>query len=339
MKISRIIGKLKRKLRALTVVVGVIRQESDSIDKFPAGKFLAAKFLLKPLKFTCQVLAIGLILCASAPTAFAWGEEGHRMVGDIASRYLTPLARQRITALLANDRFADGQSSDRRTLGQVAYWADEIKDYEWGRRKRRWHYDDISFCTKPEYGKYCSDNNCASAQIALQLAILGDIKKSSRQRNEALKWVVHLMGDIHQPLHAATRRDNGGNKVQASFFGERDNPPYGSINLHVIWDIHMLRRLIGERKGEAGIVSMPLADRDKLAWEQGSLADWISDSHALARDFVYPALPVAATCARAIKEVVQIGDLYYTQSVPILEMQIRKAGVRLARVLNETLER
>ena len=86
MKISRIIGKLKRKLRALTVVVGVIRQESDSIDKFPAGKFLDAKFLLKPLKFTCQVLAIGLILCASAPTAFAWGEEGHRMVGDIASR-------------------------------------------------------------------------------------------------------------------------------------------------------------------------------------------------------------------------------------------------------------
>ena len=89
----------------------------------------------------------------------------------------------------------------------------------------------------------------------------------------------------------------------------------------------------------AGIVAMPLADRDKLAWEQGSLAVWISDSHGLARDFVYPALPVAATCARAIKEVVQIGDLYYTQSVPILEMQIRKAGVRLARVLNETFER
>ena len=261
------------------------------------------------------------------------------MVGDIASGYLMPVARERIAALLKNDRFADGQPSGRRTLGEVAYWADEIKDYEWGKRKGRWHYDDISLCAKPEYGKYCSNNNCASAQIALHISILGDIKKPSRQRNEALKWVVHLMGDIHQPLHAATRRDNGGNRVQASFFDERDNPPYGSINLHVVWDIHMLRRLISERKGEAGIVSMPLSDTDKLAWEQGSIADWISDSHVLARDFVYPALPVVATCARAIKEVVPIGDLYYTQSVPILEMQIRKAGVRLARVLNETFER
>ncbi len=150
---------------------------------------------------------------------------------------------------------------------------------------------------------------------------------------------MHLVGDIHQPLHAANRRDRGGNTVQVSFFGQRDNPPYGSLNLHAVWDVHIVRRLLAERGGERALVSVSPSGRDRAAWEEGSVADWIAESHRIARDSVYPLLPVAASCSSKIVDVVAIGEAYYSRAAPVIEIQIRKAGVRLARVLNETLGR
>ena len=261
------------------------------------------------------------------------------MVGEIAARYTGPKANAGILELLRNDRLADGQPSGRRTLGEVANWADEIKDTEWGKRRGSWHYDDVPLCEAGEYSKYCKNGRCASAQLARQIEILGNERAKPGQRNEALKWVVHLMGDLHQPLHAANRGDRGGNRVQVSFFGERDNPPYGSLNLHAIWDVHMVRRLVVDRGGERAIVSAPIAGRDRNAWDEGSISGWIDESHRIARDTVYPLLPVAASCSNKIVDVVAIGEEYYSKAAPVIEIQIRKAGVRLARVLNEALGR
>ena len=261
------------------------------------------------------------------------------MVGDIAERHLNPNARARVLDLLRVDRLADGQPSDRHTLGEVANWADEIKDTEWGKRRGSWHYDDVPLCAAAEYAKYCRNGRCASAQLARQIEILGNERARPGQRNEALKWVVHLMGDLHQPLHAANRGDRGGNRVQVSFFGERDNPPYSTLNLHAVWDVSMVRRLVADRGGELAIVSAPVADTDRSAWERGSISDWIAESHRIARDSVYPLLPVAASCSNKIEGVVAIDRPYYAKAAPVIEIQIRKAGVRLARVLNETLPR
>ncbi|HYS75697.1 MAG TPA: S1/P1 nuclease, partial [Burkholderiales bacterium] len=168
---------------------------------------------------------------------------------------------------------------------------------------------------------------------------LGDESARLPQRNRALKWVVHLVGDIHQPLHAANRRDRGGNTVQVSFFRQRDNPPYGSLNLHAVWDVHMVRRLAAGRGGERAFVSASLSERDKAAWEKGSISGWVAESHAIAGDFAYAALPAAASCRRKITGVVALGEAYYDQAAPVIEVQIRKAGVRLAKVLNEALGR
>jgi len=280
--------------------------------------------------------SLGLLL---AEGVFAWGPEGHRMVGEIASRHLDPKASAQVLELLKTDHLADGELSGRRTLGEVANWADEIKDFEWGKRRASWHYDDVPLCETAEYSKYCRGGRCASAQLARQIELLGDERARTRQRNEALKWIVHLVGDIHQPLHAANRGDRGGNRVQVSFFGERDNPPYGSLNLHAIWDVHMVRRLVVDRGGERAIVSAPIAGSDRNAWEKGSISGWIDESHRIARDTVYPLLPVAASCSNKIVDVVAIGEEHYSKAAPVIEIQIRKAGVRLARVLNETLGR
>jgi nuclease S1 len=260
-------------------------------------------------------------------------------VGEIAARYTGPKASAEILGLLRNDRLADGRPSGRRTLADVANWADEIKDTEWGKRRGSWHYDDVPLCEAPDYSKYCRRGRCASAQLARQIEILGNERAAPGQRNEALKWVVHLVGDLHQPLHAANRGDRGGNRVQVSFFGERDNPPYGALTLHAAWDLSMVRRLIADRGGERAIVSAPVADGDRIAWEKGSISDWTAESHRIARDAVYPPLPVAGSCSSRIVDVVAIGEAYYAVAAPMIEVQLRKAGVRLARVLNETLGR
>lgn len=288
--------------------------------------------MLKP-----RILAALLVLAAPAQAALAWGPEGHRMVGDIATRFLTPKANARILDLLGSDRLADGQPSGRRTLGEIAYWADEIKDTDWGKRRSPWHYDDVPLCGTKAYEEYCRNGRCASAQLARHIEILAADGASPRRRNEALKWIVHLVGDIHQPLHAGNRGDRGGNRVQVSFFGERDNPPYGSINLHAIWDVHMVRRLITERGGERAIVSTPVSEGDRDAWEKGSILDWIGESHRLAKDVVYPLLPVPSACSNKIAGVVAIDQGYYSRAAPLVEIQIRKAGIRLARVLNDAL--
>jgi hypothetical protein len=261
------------------------------------------------------------------------------MVGEIAERFLTVATRAQIAKLLEADRMADDQPSDRHTLGEVANWADEIKDTDWGKRRGSWHYDDVPLCGPADYAKYCRNGRCASAQLARQIEILGNERARPGQRNEALKWVVHLMGDLHQSLHVANRGDRGGNRVQVSFFGERDNPRYGALNLHAVWDVHMVRRLVADRGGENAIVSAPVAARDRSAWERGSIADWVDESHRIAEATVYALLPVAASCSDKIVGVVALDRTYYAKAAPVIEIQIRKAGIRLARVLNEALGR
>jgi hypothetical protein len=287
---------------------------------------------------TARTIAV-LALFTVARGALAWGPEAHRIIGEIADRNLSPGARAKVIELLRDDRLADGAPSGRRTLGEVANWADEIRDYDWGKRRGFWHYDNAPLCGPADYAKYCRAGRCASARLARQLELLGEEQARPRVRNEALKWVVHLTGDIHQPLHAANRRDQGGNRVQVSFFGKRDNPPYGTMNLHAVWDTQMVSRLIAERGGEHAVASAPIAAGDRRAWEKGSISDWIAESHALARDKVYALLPTAVSCSRKIVGIVAIDQTYYASAAPVIETQIMKAGVRLARLLNETLGR
>lgn len=290
---------------------------------------------------TAVALLLFTALLTAAQGALAWGEEGHRLVGHIADRQLTPRAAREVAFLLRDDRLASRERSNRTTLAQVAYWADEIRDYNWGKAKGRWHYDDIPLCGEPDPARACPKGNCASAQLARHIEMLQDRRIQLRYRNEALKWIVHLMGDIHQPLHAADHRDNGGNKIEVSFFGERDNPPWGSIRLHTVWDFHILRRRLEQRGGEAAFLSHGISASDRHYWERGTIAQWMEESHLVARDVAYRPLPGGFSCERERGggAVIAIEDRYYERAAPIVEVQIRKAGIRLAKVLNDVFER
>lgn len=175
-------------------------------------------------------LCVLLLLLVTGPAA-AWGKLGHRLVGHLASDELTPAARGEIARLLV--------AETDPTLAGVASWADELRDNDptLGRRTSKWHYVNIA-----EHGcafdttRACAGNDCVVGAINTQATILADRGRSDADRRDALKFVVHFIGDVHQPLHAALARDKGGNDVQVQFDGR------GS-NLHSLWDSGLLNAM------------------------------------------------------------------------------------------------
>ncbi len=270
------------------------------------------------------------------------------MVGDIATALLTPSATLAVAELLRDDLGADGKPSGRATLAQVASWPDEVRPLPEYKATFAYHFDDIPICDAidpvrdpvRDRAKYCREGQCATAWFGKQLAILEDRTAPPRARNEALKWIVHLVGDLHQPLHASDDADKGGNDVRITFFGKRmDDPVEGRTqypyNLHTAWDRLIPYRMFDERGGyDAFLADLP-SEATRKNWEVGNLDAWTLESYVTARDFVYPALPTSFVCGQKIAQVVALDEPYYRPASEIAAAQIRKAGVRLAKVLND----
>jgi hypothetical protein len=280
---------------------------------------------------------------ASLPgTARAWSARGHAMVADIATQYLTPSAAAAVSQLLRDDLGADGKPSGRSTLKEVASWPDELRETPEQRATGAYHFDDVPICGVPDKAKYCPDGKCGTVWFARQVAILKDRSQPHRARNEALKWIVHLTGDLHQPLHASDHDDRGGNDVKITFLGQREDPPVAGrtsypYNLHTAWDRLIPYRLFDTSGGyEAFLANRPSA-QTRADWEVGNMDQWAAESFVLARDFIYPNLPIDFVCAKPITAVVPLDARYDLLASVVVEMQLRKAGVRLAKVLNDIL--
>jgi len=249
---------------------------------------------------------------------------------------LTPETAHQVALLLQGDLDSQGKPSGRKTLGEVASWADEIKHKPVGAGTAPWHFDDIPVCGTATEDVICNGGNCAFSKLSNAIEVLGNAQAAKRDRNEALKWIVHLVGDIHQPLHEADNHDRGGNGITVTFFGTT-NGPFGPLNLHGIWDDDMVDRLIQEKGGVATIVQEEGLPQDRSDWETGSVSDWSAESHQLAVSVAYAKLPGGFTCGSPITDVLTIGQDYYSEAAPQIDTQLRKAGVRLAKILNDAL--
>ena len=297
---------------------------------------------LEHLRRGTVATALAVACVASAPdVAFAWSARGHQLVGDIATQYLTPAATLGVAELLRDDLGADGKPSGRATLAQVGSWPDELRATPEQRETGVYHYDDVPICGTPDRAAFCADGKCATAWFAKQRVILKDRSQPARARNEALKWIAHLVGDLHQPLHASNHDDKGGNDVKITFFGKRTDEPGPSgqtpppYNLHTAWDRLIPYRMFDERGGvERFLADQPEAGA-RQAWEVGTIDGWAIESFVLARDVLYPMLPVAFQCSKPINEVVALDEPYYRAAASLAAVQLRKAGVRLAKVLND----
>ncbi len=274
------------------------------------------------------------IAWSCAPSAWAWGGQGHRTIGAIADRLLSSPARAAVAQLLSGDLDKFGRLSTRRTLEAVSDWADEITGTAAARP--RWHYDDVPICGSAPKAHYCPDGQCNTGQLKRLITVLADTHAASRDRNEALKWVVHLVGDIHQPLHAADNGDRGGNRVPVALAGVRTR---GRENLHRAWDNDLVRLALHARERP-----QPAADIDTLALEASSLVEdagqgapdsWALESNNLARNVAYHYRGFA--CDTAPLGLVVLDQEYQQQAEAIVRERVLLAGARLAAILNRIL--
>jgi len=284
------------------------------------------------MKITAPVAAA--LLAASSMPTHAWGPQGHRTVGAIADRLLTPQAHEAVTVILADDRDKFGNPSQRMTLEAVSVWADEIRGTPG--EHLAWHYDDIPVCGSEPKSRYCPDGQCNTEQLKRLLAVLADTRATPRERDEALKWVVHLVGDIHQPLHAADNGDDGGNRVAVALEGVKTR---GRENLHHVWDNDLVTLALHTRGHQ-----QPPPNIDALAAEahalvadagEGSPDGWASESNHLARNIAYRYSGFA--CNTVAAGIVVLDGAYREQAEAIVHERLLLAGARLATLLNQTL--
>lgn len=264
-----------------------------------------------------------------SPPVLAWGAYGHRTVAAIALRNVTPATRKRIAALLTAERELGTPKCRAGTFEDAATWPDCIRGegWRWGYTSP-WHYHDQPICKAFDAKADCAFGNCVTVQIERNARLLADRSLPRAQRLEALAFLAHFVGDIHQPLHGADNHDQGGNTVKAS---------YGIVpgkNLHSIWDSLLTERAISS--------AAPPLVRDYDAGERAQLAtgeagDWLRESWTIARDFLYPQAFGKLPCDTDVPTQVTWPEPAIEASLPIIERRIEQAGLRLARMLDAAL--
>lgn len=258
---------------------------------------------------TRLVILLLALLCAF--DAQAWGRQGHRLIGELAQPQLSPVASAEVQRLLKDEAVP--------TLAGVSSWADELRDSdpELGRRSSPWHY--VNFRSgRCEYNPLtdCRNGDCIIAASQRYADILADRTRSDADRAQALKFLVHFIGDLHQPLHNSLRTDDkGGNDVQVRIAGQ------GS-NLHSVWDTQMFRLRGLDDASYLSLLQTPVADADRprRSFEEQSEAS----CSIIERDAIYP---------RKRK----LGEDYVQRHRPTAEAQLRIAAAQLAAWLNHLL--
>lgn len=285
------------------------------------------------LKRLALCLSLGLI----PGQAHAWGKLGHKVVALLAERRLTPKAAKKVDELLGA----------KTSLADIAGCADDIKrkpircgsfmlpadHYSSG-----YHFINIPIDASPSKTAlrvYCRnhgrDDGCSVAQIKEDLKTLGDDGADRRDRQIALMFVVHLVGDVHQPLHDADDGDSGGNAKLVRFLqSARAKKP---TNLHHIWDDVLLRDSDVRKTSPeqlAAELERDLARKNWSAWLSGDgIDDAALEAFAIAKDKIYPAYYELRG---------SFGADYQREMQPIALEQVEKAGVRLAHLLNAALD-
>jgi hypothetical protein len=243
--------------------------------------------------------------------ALAWGQEGHQIVALIAAHDLTPKARAGVARLLGDD--VDGE------MAAASTWADEIRPKM--RETATWHYVDIPVgSTGYDATRDCSHDGCVVAQIERDEAIISDGRFPRDTQAEALKFLIHFVGDLHQPLHASDNHDRGGNSVRVEFHGSGEN-------LHHVWDTDVVEALGTDPKTVANDLEARITPVERAVWSKGDAVDWANDSFGVASREIYAKLPAGG-------DTINLSDDYAANEVDVTRTQLEKAGVRLAALLN-----
>jgi hypothetical protein len=311
-------------------------------------------------------------ICAAAmllaQPAFGWGCEGHQMIALIARAHLTPAASAAVDQLLkenpldpAQKRYCQDRPDD--PMADAASWADDMKSID---KTFTWHFVDIPLGIhkgdSSDVMQWCEPigpsvngkdrPGCITTAIDFEWGILRDRTQPGPERAKALRYVIHFLGDLSQPLHDTDNHDQGGNCTRITFF-DHEKPE----NLHAIWDERMIGHDMEARKSSQLQYAAGLDREFAKSWSQWGegktdVLAWAWEGHDIAGRVTYgnlrPQLPVAspadgqvdrAGCDLERTQVeamhIAIGDEYFKEALPVVRQQLAKAGYRLAGLLNQ----
>jgi hypothetical protein len=266
-----------------------------------------------------------LVLIASPGSArvFAWGAVGHHVVARIAWALMTQPARERASALLGG-----GQD----VFVAAATWADEIRSSR--PETYNWHFVDIPVDARSyDPARDCpwSDKgDCVIAEIARARAELADASRSDALRAESLKFLIHFVGDLHQPLHAIDNHDRGGNDVKVMALRGEDGR---NTNLHSAWDTGLIN--LSDETEAARAARLVEALKARPESPSLDVTGWVLESHAIAvaHTYHYPGFSPKGPPA----DPVALDEAYRAQAIKDIDQQLTRGGARLAALLNSLL--
>jgi len=248
-------------------------------------------------------LSLGLI---------SWGVTGHRTVGEIAERHLSPQAKAAVKAILGHE-----------SMAEVSTWADEIrKDNP---ETFNWHFINVplglSFDDFKSQVENAAGTNVYKATLSAE-ATLKNNKSTEREKVEALKFIIHFVGDMHQPMHVSRAEDKGGNSIMLSFNNN-------DTNLHALWDSGLLEY--------TSLSYDKLADKYDHATPQ-QIAKWQSDPIIIWAWESYQVSSILYTEVNSDGSS-KLGKEYYDAHIAVVESRLEKAGIRLAGLLNSVFDK
>lgn len=295
-------------------------------------------------------------------SARAWGCMGHQVVAMLAYDQLNPDAMQQAKSLLADlsaysklHHFCSQPSLP--AFGAVSTWADDIRDVR--PETAPWHFIDIPLSASPsQYASFCDlQKGCVTSEIAKMVDTLQSAGANPAQKTEALIFLIHFVGDVHQPLHDETNNDRGANCMGVGYFGQQPVEGKGESykpNLHGVWDTEMVERTERshqtatawvhyiEAKYQQQIRQWAAAPPDVMAWAAEAHAEALSIGYRRLHVPVPIEQPVpVSVCSddnnvghrlAALHE--QVDLQYFNDASPVIEAQLTKAGTRLAALLN-----
>ncbi|MFO0953260.1 MAG: S1/P1 nuclease [Isosphaeraceae bacterium] len=247
-----------------------------------------------------------------APAAWAWGARGHRIATRVAEARLSPAARAAVRELL----------HEGDTLLTVCNWADH-EGHEVVPASAPWHYVNVPLEAERYTDRDCRGGNCVVAKIRQFRKVVADKSRPKEERARALLFLVHLVQDVHQPLHVGDRRDRGGTDTQVRYRGE-------GVNLHRLWDSAMIDAQRHSEQEWVHQIEPLLTPANVAKWSQGSVESWADESLIEARR----AYRDIRNPGRFVTTGDAISDDYVEVMVPVIQTRLAQAGVRLANELN-----
>jgi hypothetical protein len=257
------------------------------------------------------------------------------MVGRIAELNLSNDAKAAIAVLLPDPQLTASHAISDSSLASFADHVRRNPNYPQYKFLNDAHFVDIP--VSPAFDgdplTFCQEAKCVISAIEDFKVTLASKTLPKARRQEALAFLVHFVGDLHQPLHCATRNDRGGNGLHVTFLGTSG---HHSMNLHSVWDDNLVKVSMptpnaftsGTKLNEA------IKDEERTAWQAGTTKDWAMESYGLARKVSYQSrgmmLPTTGEP--------DLDQAYVDKAKPVVVSQIKKAGIRLAKVLNDALK-